>query len=57
VAFDPGRPFLVSSLSGDSAVGVGECSEDEAPDREDEACKLLDEGIMTLGDGPSPQAH
>ena len=36
---------------------MGECSEDDAPDREEDACRLLEDGMMTFGDGASPHAH
>lgn len=52
---DPGLPFLVSSLSGEYGVGVGECSEEDAPDRD--GVRLLEDGMMILGDAESPHAH
>ena len=55
VALDPGLPFLVSSFSGEYGVGVGECSEDDAPDRD--GVRLLAGGMMILGDVESPHAH
>lgn len=59
VAFEPGLPLRVaiSSSPGEIGVGVGECSEDEAPEREEEACNPELEGMMTVGGFGSPHAH
>lgn len=46
-----------SSSPGESGVGVGECSDEEAPERDEDACNPPDGGMMTVGGFGSPHAH